>query len=177
MDQKRVAPDFLSFVRRMRQALVRGQYALPVFCLGLFGGGCDPTVLSGSFALHDATGAGWQLRPTLCLNGDTREFYGVDLIDGSADLRLFQDPLWGWSIAIAPDGNTAMPSDLIGLNSGCQRFDPELTYDPCGRCGKNDTDEDDSTMSGHLELDCPLTSGGRISGRVDFQFCNNPEEQ
>ena len=151
--------------------------AFLVITIVLLGGGCDPTELRGELTFDDTSTMSWRFRPTSCLNGDTRQFYGVDLFDGRAAVRLFQHPVWGWMVTAARDGNLDTPETVLTLQSSCSRFDPSLTYDRCTRCSKGDTDEDDSTMSGHLELDCALARGGHLGGRVEFEYCNNPEEQ
>jgi hypothetical protein len=140
------------------------------------GAGCDPTTVHGALAFRGPTPSTWDFAPTSCSNGDTREFYGADLSDGAADVRLIQDPVVGWLVTIARHGDPAKPDALLGIHSSCARFDVSLEYDRCTRCGKNDTDEDDSTMSGHLDIDCSLAADTGVSGRIDFQYCDNPEE-
>jgi hypothetical protein len=130
--------------------------------------------VSGSL---EVTGqAGWVLAPAACSNGDTRQFYGVDLVGGSGAVRLFQDPVLGWVAGVSRRGDPGMPDERLAP-AACARFDAALDLDTCGRCTKNDHDEDDSTMTGHVDLDCPWGGGGdRIRGRIDFANCDNPEE-
>jgi hypothetical protein len=145
-------------------------------CAALLCAACEPTTISGSLAFHDDAGKAWSFRPMFCESGDTREFYGADLSDGVSVVRLFQDPAFGWMITFMRNGNLSMPDERIDLKTPCARFDVGLSYDRCTRCGKNDTDEDDSTMSGHLDIDCPFATSAHVDGRIDFQYCNNPGE-
>jgi len=136
---------------------------------------CNPTSISGSVALTGAPAGDRVIEPTTCLNGDTREFFGVDLGDGVSTVRLFQDPILGWIATVTLDGDPCLP-DARFAPALCSEFQAGLSYDRCGRCAKNDSDEDDSTMSGHITLTCPWPGGGTLAGSIHFDNCDNPEE-
>jgi hypothetical protein len=150
--------------------------------LALVASGCAdplPPEVLGSVAMTGVTSGDWTLAPTACWNGDTRDFFGVDLVAGDATLRLLQHPTLGWTTTVTAHGDPSTP-DARFAPSDCAVFDADLQYDPLtrGYCSKSscDEDEDDSTQTGHVALDCAWPGGGRIAGRVEFEYCNNPEE-
>jgi hypothetical protein len=132
--------------------------------------GCDLTEIHGSIALPDRV-----ITPSSCWSGDTREFYGADLVDGPTTLRLFQDPVVGWLFTVTLAGDPSVP-DVRLAPKVCTTFRASLSRDGCTRCTKNDNDEDDSTMSGSITIDCTWPGQGQVTGHVEFQYCDNPEE-
>lgn len=135
---------------------------------------CDqpPT---GSLVSRGGTLGDFTFAPDRCVAGTTREFLGADLFDpGGRRGRALADPIWGDAFSY---GTPESPSLLLGHQSDCSSFEMAIHYDRCGACGKNDTDEDDETVSGWLRLDCATPGGGRIAGAIDFPLCLNQEEQ
>ena len=137
---------------------------------------CNLPSVSGSVALTGAATGDRVIQPTACSNGDTREFFGADVSDGTSTLRLFQDPILGWLVTVTLDGDPSLP-DARFAPALCSQFQAGLSYDRCARCAKNDSDEDDSTTSGHITLTCPWPGGGTLAGSIQFENCDNPEEQ
>ena len=139
----------------------------------------NPTTISGTMTLTATSDGSYTFQPFACLNGDTRDFYGVDLVDNITTLRLIQDPIEGWVATLTKNGDPSVP-DARWLPSACGTFQPQLIYDHDTRayCTKNscDEDEDDSTQSGYIALDCMWPGGGNITGRIDFAYCDNPGE-
>ena len=130
---------------------------------------CNPTAVSGELTLDS-----WQFSPSACSNGDTREFYGADLTSDGATVRLFQDPVVGWLLTVTKQGDPSTP-DVRASWAQCTRFDASLDIDECGRCTKNDHDEDDSTITGGVVADCMLGTV-HLTANLSFQNCDNPEE-
>jgi hypothetical protein len=149
---------------------------LPTALVLLAAAGCPSPSVSG--ALHSDGGAlgAWDFLPRSCSNGDTREFYGADLTDGTRAVRVMQDPLRGWTVRVWPTADvTLAPSATLAEGSGCATFTLSLRRD-LAYAGKNDSDEDDSAVSGAVQLDCAVEDGG-LSGQLAFSECANPGEQ
>jgi hypothetical protein len=143
--------------------------AVPLLALAA---GCDPMEVHGSLHSQGGTLGTWSFYPGECWNGDTREFYGVDLDDGRMSVRIAQDPIAGYTVGVALKGDADHPDVLLTDSSGCRVLDEH--FDREDNSSKNDTDEDDSLMNGDVDIECPTPGGGTLTGHVDFEDCPNP---
>jgi hypothetical protein len=116
--------------------------------------GCIANVDGDVRSTGGALGA-WRWHPTMCRNGDAREFLGADLSDGKIDLRLVDDPSKGYALVIALGNDPAYPTAVLYPQS-CTRFDASTT------------DNDD----GNFQIDCPLPGGG-LSGSASYSDCKD----
>lgn len=127
---------------------------------------CQPaTTLSGAVQSTGAALGDWLLAPTRCTAGDNAEFNGVDLSDGRHNLRVDDDPLKGYVVAVAPSGDPGAPRAWLSPTSGCASFAATVAADDDGWDGSG----------GSLILDCALDAGGAIAGRIAWDHCYAPE--
>jgi hypothetical protein len=122
---------------------------------------CVPSAqVSGSVTVNGPSLGSWTLRPRCCASGDDHEFLGADLTDGKRALRVVDDPLKGYVVTLAPDGDPADPRAWLSPGASCPRFGAQVAQSA-----------DDGGVSGFADLDCALGDGTTVSGRVDFAEC------
>ena len=118
--------------------------------------------LEGEMALRWAGGEETALTPEICLSGDRANFRGVDLLAPPYVLRVVAEPLEGLGAAVI---DTESERRLVFRSSSCAVLRGDVQR---GGWRVNDIWD----VSGYVEVDCRLTSGEELEGRISFAHCH-----
>lgn len=128
--------------------------------IALLASACSPPFVSGTLTSVQGALGSWSFTPTHCRSGSAREFYGVDLSDGTRNIRLIDDSAKGYVVTVAATDDPAVPTEL-------------LTPLSCGRFAASLSGSTDEQSTGSLDLDCSTPEGGHLQGNVTFENCGS----
>lgn len=118
--------------------------------------------LEGEVVLRWADGEETALTPEVCLSGDRANFRGVDLLAPPYVLRVVAEPLAGLGVVVIDTEGDRRP---IFRSSSCAVLRGDVQR---GGWRVNDVWD----VSGYVEVDCRLTSGEELEGRISFAHCH-----
>ena len=129
------------------------------------GNGRGEPATTGSLQLSGPTFGEVTLAPSGCRSGEHEVFLGADFSSPDSDLvvRLVVDPLEAPGVRIF-DRNNRSGKTLVLRKADCAGFEAYL-----GRKGWQLNDV--YVLEAHIQLDCTLPGGDRITGRVATESC------
>lgn len=134
-----------------------------LFIAAVLSTGCMPsTEVRGTLHIQEGTGKVRSFAFADCSSGDRQQFRGVDVLSESAEaaVRIAVDPIEGPRVRLRTEH-----AQYIVDPRTCSTF--EASVNPTGwRVNKI------LVVSGATELDCPLSEGGRVRGKVEYEDCH-----
>ncbi|HEX9669562.1 MAG TPA: hypothetical protein VGC93_08770 [Thermoanaerobaculia bacterium] len=118
--------------------------------------------LEGEMVLRWGGGEETALRPEICLSGDRANFRGVDLLAPPYVVRVVAEPLAGLGVVVIDTESDRRP---VFRSSSCAVLRGDVQR---GGWRVNDIWD----VSGYVEVDCRLTSGEELEGKISFAHCH-----